>query len=461
MSVSEPKTGSKPDRYPSKTTGSAPRTARKRAPPADSSILQPHHIKLILLVFALSALYKSLSNRIPYFFSPTASPTSNTTCKKHHPTLLENCEDFRPIASSPGSILLSCDPARRQWQPQQSRFPESPQGSVYLWNINTPEKEPILIDVPQAGDDFHPLGLATFPLTPEESGPGGFDTRVFVIDHARKAPKVHVFDLNPTKAETRPIRVIMDARLNSPNSLVAENSTSFFVTNDGFFSRKSVTGLVLEAVSGWPLSEVVRVNFGVDALDRQGHPAVGHVATVGLGNGIEYDRERRTLWVASMTHGLYSFLLPEEREAYPLPLKGQWTKVFRTSMTPDNLMIAGRKLYVAEHGSLKKLFASSGAEDAASAPKVPSWVVSLELPPLDNADSDAEVLAGDAAWWGRKEAVKIGKSNGGLRMEEKRWEEVLEDDGSLYGSVTTGGVVSGKLVAVGLLEEGALVCEKA
>src|SRR5690606_23831816 len=135
-----------------------------------------------------------------------------------------------------------------------------------------------------------------------------------------------------------------------------------------------------EAVSGWPLSEVVRVNFGVDALDRQGHPSVEVVANVGIGNGIEYDRERRTLWVASMTHGLYSFLLPEDGQ-YPLSLKGAGTRFFRTSMTPDNLLISGRKLYVAEHGSLRKLFASFGAKDSHSAPKVPSWVMSLTLPP--------------------------------------------------------------------------------
>lgn len=227
---------------------------------------------------------------------------------------------------------------------------------------------------------------------------------------------------------------------------------------------------MLEALSGLPLSEVLRINFGVESLDIKGHPSVQVVAKVGLGNGIEYDRERRTLWVASMTHGLYSFLLPSEKETqglevYPLAVKGPWTRFFRTSMVPDNLFLVGRRLYISQHGKLVNLLKSLNAENAEAAPKVSSWVVSLDLPPVVEGEAtDVAILTSDKAWWDDKEngaKLYLGRSNGGLRKEEMRFGEVFEDDGGVYGSISTGAVVNGKFMAVGLVEKGVLVCDEA
>lgn len=317
---------------------------------------------------------------------------------------------------------------------------EGKQGEIFIWEYTKPETTPVRIEGPPGQTDFHPLGLSVIALP----GEGEYTHRIFITNQRRETGQVEVFDIN-TKGGSRFVRSVRTPKIYSPNGIVAYSPTSFFVTNDMYFARKSALGVAAELLFGLPLTEVIYTSFderSSDDLRVQAHTVV----RIASGNGLEIDWTDRTLYVASMTYGISAYKLPIVAEGeVPLPVLP--TAFFRTPFLPDNLYITDfpslRTLYIAGVPSLGS-FAKEMGDKAGKAKIAGSWVLKTSLGERGEEHP------------GRK----LNAANMALRQEEWRFETAFSDRGELWGNAATGAVVSeGVFVAGSVSRAGMLVCK--
>jgi len=311
-------------------------------------------------------------------------------------------------------------------------------GEIFLWDYSKPEVEPTLLSGAESlGVDFHPLGISA--VLREGGG-----VRLFVTNQAKKEPRIEVLDVNLDTKTARHKRSLTDAKISSPNGIVGIDENSFFITNDGFFSRVWSTLLLFEVVLGAPGGQVVHVSVppvAPAATDKDSVNAYS-VAWISLANGLALDRVKQKLYIASSTHGVYTYSIPDMAHPY-LAVPESFR---RTPFAADNLHLGPTgRLFVSGIFSLSD-FASSMLSQG---PVPPAWTAEL-LVGVDPSDGREVVLRG------------LDPANSPLRKEEWMWRSVYLDDGRFFGGVSTGGVVDmqGTFVGVSVVGEGVLVCKK-
>lgn len=424
-------------------------------------------LPVVSTLFTVSLLWKLFSQRPPLFGVTAPPANTNPTCKAYHKEILFNCEDLRLFPNDSPWALLSCDKGRRSWSPTFSNYAlGAPEGELFLWNWrDAPEVEPVLIPFKGAigengttSGDFHPVGVSVVPLDASRH-------RLFVTNQAHQTAFVEVLDFDLKTSSYQHIQTIRNRRIHSPNGIVALDANHFFVTSDMYFSRTWAAGVIVEAGLGLPLAEVLYVALTKDKDGVQG-ARVQLVAKLAVPSGIEIDRDSKTIWVSSLVSGVYEYgyNIQPKREAKddkyndPLfPLQFMPRAFIRTPFWPDNIMLSqDKKLYVSGAYSAEGFFTSMLSKDAK---KPHSWTLEL-LPKLTKQELATEE--------GRRElGLRMADpANNKLRKEEMRWRSAFWDDGSMYGLVSTGGVVNlgrGRgegFIGVGVLEEGVLHCQR-
>jgi len=337
-------------------------------------------------------------------------------------------------------LFLSCDRSRREWYHPFGAFPSGvAKGEIFLWDYSKPEVEPTLLSEAESlGADFHPLGISAVLRE------GGGDVRLFVTNQAKKEPRIEVLDVNLDTKTARHKRSLTDAKIFSPNGIVGIDENSFFITNDGFFSRKWSTALMFEVILGVPGGQVVHVSIPPLA------PATGKdwvnaysVAWISLANGLALDRVKQKLYIASSTHGVYTYSIPDMAHPY-LAVPESFR---RTPFAADNLHLGPTgRLFVSGVPSFRD-FATSMLSEGTVGP--PAWTAEL-LVGVDPSDKREVALRG------------LDPANSPLRREEWVWRSVYLDDGKFFGGVSTGGLVDmqGTFVGSSVVGKGVLVCKK-
>lgn len=406
-------------------------------PPAANThtrILKSKQLKWIGRLAFAGLAWKSFSQRSPWFLIPDvpALVTPNT-CTVYHPTLLPFCEDYATIPDSP-LLILSCDPARREWSHLVNKLPASlPAGELHLYNPQTPSELPIKLYNPVS--DFRPLGISSVRL------PSG-KARVFVTNQAIKGPRVEIFDVDLPTGIAEHKATISHALITSPNSIAAISPAGFYLTNDLYFSRKSVAGAALELLSGVAGGTLVYVSLTPELA-----PNATQISRLAFANGLDVDTASGKLWAAGVLTGLYEY----EWDLLD-PARIQAVTYVRSAVLLDNVVFsrATGGVYASGITGVRGFFGSAKSEGAPA----PASLTALLLPRMAPAGYNEESV--DAA------PREFDLANMPLRKEEWRWESVFVDDGTLFGGITTGAVLdNGRYVGVSLLARGVVVCEEA
>ena len=189
---------------------------------------------------------------------------------------LPGVEDMQ-IAYADGFILLSSDDraSRRDGTPNQ--------GHLYYMDLTKPSFEPIQLTT-ELKIPFFPHGISMV-RTAEHA------YRVFVVNHVAGEHSIEVFDLHNERLTH--IHTLKDASMISPNDIVALDGERFYFTNDHGYTKG--LGKLGEEYLGWAVSNVVY-------HDGQGYREVAD--GIAYANGINLDRERGLLFVASPRHFL-------------------------------------------------------------------------------------------------------------------------------------------------------------
>ncbi|CAZ81607.1 unnamed protein product [Tuber melanosporum] len=400
-------------------------------------------LKLAIVLLTVSAfLYKAITQRSPlYLLAPPfpLPPSISSSCSKNFPELLRNCEDFS-ILPNTTLLFLSCDRSRREWYHAFRAFPpDVPKGEIFIWDYDKPEVEPTLLSGAESlDDDFHPLGVSAVPR--EEGG----EVRLFVTNQAKKEARIEVLDVDLETRTARHKRSLTDAKIFSPNGIVGVDENSFFITNDGFFSRRWSTALLFEVILGAPGGQVVHVSIpplasatGKDSVDAYS------VAWISLANGLALDHVKQKLYVASSTHGVYTYSIPDMSRPYlTVP-----ESFHRTPFATDNLHLGPTSRLFASGITSLGDFATSMLSEGIVGPA--AWTAEL-LPRVDPSDKREAALRA------------LDPANSPLRKEEWVWRSVYLDDGKFFGGVSTGGIVDmqGTFVGVSVVGKGVLVCKR-
>ncbi|KAF7424597.1 hypothetical protein PC9H_009905 [Pleurotus ostreatus] len=261
---------------------------------------------------------------------------------------LKYCEDetFWDVWNGQGSLqtrhlILSCDANRKAWNTVMGplRDPE-PRGSLWLNTLTSKEGQEdatpvrmVFQNYPE-GHDFHPLGLEISPSH------AGNTSNLFVVNHARQRTTIEHFSVDPSNPTIALyLRTLSTPYFVSPNSIALTSPTSFYVTNDHFFTRRLAwVGKFLpitESILALPLGWVAHVALIPNPLDPSGEPIFSHtVAALGIpfANGIALSPDGSTVAVASTTLGEVYFYQREPKDntikridSVPVPF------------TPDNI----------------------------------------------------------------------------------------------------------------------------
>ncbi|KAF4596680.1 hypothetical protein EYR38_008068 [Pleurotus pulmonarius] len=257
---------------------------------------------------------------------------------------LKYCEDetFWDVLTTQGDLqtrhlILSCDSNRKAWNTVMGPLRDpKPRGSLWLKTLGEEDAAPtrILFQNYPEGHDFHPLGLEISPSH------NGNTSNLFVVNHAREHTTIEQFSVDPSKPTIALYqRTLFTPYFVSPNSVALTSPTSFYVTNDHFFTRRLAwVGKFLpmmESVLGLPLGWVAHVALMPNPLDPSGEPIFSHtVSALGIpfANGIALSPDGSTVAVASTTLGEVYFYQREPKDntlerigSVPMPF------------TPDNI----------------------------------------------------------------------------------------------------------------------------
>lgn len=292
------------------------------------------------------------------------------------------CEDVELLhgADFEGHSLFSCDPNRGKWNTVMGPLEDaSKAGSLWIWHhanahftftpggrlmYNDTKTAPIqlrLEDFP-ANRTFHPLG------TRFDADTG----RLFVVNHAREASAIEIFQLHKDGSSVRikHLHTLQDPlATHTPNSVVVLPGNRLYVTQDHFVSKRSPGVKQLtetyKAILGErraylaaPLARIFNVPFIADVASRletllglrsgfvtlvewsEAQPPTSQVvlSRIAFPNGITLSRSSKTLAVAStMSHSVQLFSPLDD-----YTLTGKPTHIIPLDFLPDNIALVRR-----------------------------------------------------------------------------------------------------------------------
>ncbi|PWN29908.1 hypothetical protein BDZ90DRAFT_765 [Jaminaea rosea] len=384
---------------PGQTRGEAPPPSPqgRRAPQS----LVSNRIKLALLALILSRLIPFLSwattafwpVSLPDFWVPDGSTCSNLNASQVDDSVYDGkptggiastkqelsfCEDAEHLVG--GWVLFSCDFNRGRWNTVMGPLEDpEPRGSLWIWDARNGSEEeeegPRVLSLSgyPKERDFHPLGTAYH----EGSG------RLFVVNHARDASSIEVFDLVHDRVNGAwEAHYVLSLRhplaTHTPNAIVALGATSLLVTNDHLLARRPprdieqlqatyralspdwlpssliaplarlasnplVANLAprLETILGLGGGWVAQLRF----TDDEASAAEARLVATGIpfANGLAISPDGSTLAVASTTTPgvrMYAFTAPPSGDGWAEPLgrrRGVSYDVVSTPFAPDNV----------------------------------------------------------------------------------------------------------------------------
>ncbi len=104
-----------------------------------------------------------------------------------------------------------------------SFLPESPNGAIYLLNLNENNPKPLNLTEKLPFSDFHPHGISLY------QAPNGKKI-LFVVNHRKNDSSIEIFSFSDSTLTH--VESITDPLIISPNDVVGVGERSFYVSND-------------------------------------------------------------------------------------------------------------------------------------------------------------------------------------------------------------------------------------
>lgn len=427
------------------------------------------------------------SNDLPIaYFSGGSHETQCSIVKDEVRNELKYCEDetfwdlVNPLSGALEDrlLILSCDPGRKEWNTVMGPLKSpDPRGALWVYptrGTRAYESKPRRIEFrgyPE-NHDFHPLGVEVYPATSPKD-----ESYMYVVNHGRARTTIEQFTMswsNPTVATH--VRTLSSPHFVSPNGLALTSPTSFYVTNDHYFTRRlpgflGKTFPLIETVLGLPLSWIGHVSIvgtAEDSVFTVEHKTVAN--GISFANGISLSSSGSTVAVASSALGeilLYARDVATNGLTFssriPLPF------------SPDNVAFShshGRTragaedvLITAGHPDFPALIKVA---DNVTGALAPSWVVSLTPTPQPEIilpSSPGSMVAPKE--YDMEAPLSASKRARGVSSHVAR--TLYQSNGTGFSGSTTGlwdasldgegkGKGKGKLYVIGLYHEGFLVC---
>ena len=183
---------------------------------------------------------------------------------------IAGAEDITLISEN-GLALVSASPRKDALDVQEKS------GGLYLVDLNSKDYQVKKLTT-DLNISFAPHGISLYKTDSTHT--------VMVVNHTLKGHSFEVFKLQDTVLTFE--RTITNPALVSPNDVVLLDENRFYFTNDHKY--KDGIGRILEDYGGLGLSNVVY-------FDGENYKEVAN--GIGYANGINYDRERQLLFVAS------------------------------------------------------------------------------------------------------------------------------------------------------------------
>ncbi|CDH50815.1 hypothetical protein RO3G_16757 [Lichtheimia corymbifera JMRC:FSU:9682] len=369
---------------------------------------------LALLVVGAALL---ISHLYPWIhlsgYLTTIKPTDNRQCQRiEGPPGFRNCEDI--IIAEPGIAYTSCDPARDYDNlVMDVHRPKEREEQGHVWRIDYMSDPPTVRKIFEGSTDFHPLGMALDK------------DRLYVINLAHHAPaSVEVFEIASDAQLLRHVQTIRHPFIHTPNSIsLWGNDGSFFFTNDHHFIRGIPK--VIENYARIPLGSLGLYN----ATSQEAYKVKGGLL---FPNGVECDKSQSTVFVAEtykMEVKKYVVVLQEDGK---LQVSAAVDQIKVPGTAVDNLhydSVSGDLIISGHPKGLALIKKCQHATEQENVPMPPSRVV---------------------VW------------HTTTTHTQSKMETVFEDDGTTYGSATTGATdhKNNKLLISGLYERGIMICDR-
>ncbi|GAA5904030.1 hypothetical protein JCM5296_002512 [Sporobolomyces johnsonii] len=301
------------------------------------------------------------------------------------------CEDAIQLPLEDRDVaLVCCDPTRHEWNTVLGPLRNSSAGRGGLWIVDPvsvsgdasvaeakdvrPQRVELDWPALEQGDvDFHPLGMDI--IDTEEGG-----KRLFVINHQRSSATVEVFHLarsSPsflpsTFSATHSFTLSHPSFTGAPNSLAAVSSTTFYLSHDHRFNRRTTSPLkklanFAETVFALPLGRVDLVSFNLvqSAPEITVQPAA---SSIPFANGVAVSPSGKTLVVASTTSRSALFF---DRNTTTGKLGSKPRRKLDLPFLVDNLSVAPRRFFSSAYlpsSSLKQHDQLLSIDDASDDP---------------------------------------------------------------------------------------------
>lgn len=263
----------------------------------------------------------------------------------------------------------------------------------------------VLFDHDFADNGFHPMGIDSLASDP---------TQLLVVNHGIQQSTIEQFHVTLTAPyRARHVRTYAHPKIVSPNAVAWTSPSSFYITQDHRWTRRSAHGRVLSLLETLVLPGMTEVSHvTTTTMTTKVTRAVGGLA---FPNGVSVSASGERVAVASSSQFAVYFYNRD-----PVSHRLTLNTSVEVPMAPDNVHFADEKtLIVAGHPNYLALSAvAAGAKGVVS----PSWVLSI---------SDQ----GQVKTLYRSDGVGFGSSSAGL------WDQRTQ-----------------RLFVVGLYQEGLLVC---
>ncbi|GAA5865495.1 hypothetical protein JCM1840_001416 [Sporobolomyces johnsonii] len=301
------------------------------------------------------------------------------------------CEDAIQLPLEDRDVaLVCCDPTRQEWNTVLGPLRNSSAGRGGLWIVDPvsvsggasvaeakdvrPQRVELDWPALEQGDvDFHPLGM---DIIDTEEG----EKRLFVINHQRSSATVEVFHLarsSPsflpsTFSATHSFTLSHPSFTGAPNSLAAVSPTTFYLSHDHRFNRRTTSPLkklanFAETVFALPLGRVDLVSFDLvqSAPEITVQPAA---SSIPFANGVAVSPSGKTLVVASTTSRSALFF---DRNTTTGKLGSKPRRQLDLPFLVDNLSVAPRRFFSSAYlpsSSLKQHDELLSIDDASDDP---------------------------------------------------------------------------------------------
>ncbi|KAI0049737.1 hypothetical protein FA95DRAFT_1556417 [Auriscalpium vulgare] len=388
------------------------------------------------------------------YYSGGAHETQCNTIRSTPPSAMTFCEDARfwdrldaQGAVAARLIIIACDPGRLAWNTVMGPLANpDPRGALWLYDPSKRHSPPrqITFEGYPEGHDFHPLGFDILPAR------AGQPSTLFTTNHARAASTIEQFALSWDKPHVaRWVRTLESPHIVSPNAIAAVSPTSFYVTQDHYFTRRipGIAGAVLplaESLLGLPLGWVTHVRLLDDPASQKVLYTVA-AAGVPFANGMALSRGDGDVLAVAATSTDEVFFYKRDPRTDALTFKERVELPFAT----DNVDFdyAGT-LVVAGHPHFPSL---ADIANNVTGKRAPSWVMSL-----------TPITRGAAAGRRRVFDAKAPVSASRKVAEPAGYDlqTLYQSNGTAFSSSSTGMVddKTGVLYVTGLYDEGMLVC---